>query len=137
VSLYRKTALIEASQWFKNGDHPDDLVGKRAVDEMKLYEIRPDLMDNPGAMIADADIPDEAYYTRLEGVVVRYFRSPEPEFAGAKTHDVCGFTWHEHGWIDDLEGGHTVCPGDWIPTGVHGEHWAIKPDIFQETYELV
>jgi len=43
----------------------------------------------------------------------------------------------DHGWIDDLEGGHAVCPGDWIPTGVQGEHWAIKPDIFEATYEAV
>lgn len=40
-------------------------------------------------------------------------------------------------WIDTLEGGHIVTPGDWIATGVKGEHWPIKPDIFAATYELV
>lgn len=30
--------------------------------------------------------------------------------------------------------GHTVSKGDWIITGVRGEHYAIKPDIFEETY---
>lgn len=41
----------------------------------------------------------------------------------------------KHGWIDTLEGGHVVSPGDWIITGVHGEHYPCKPDIFSKTYE--
>jgi len=44
---------------------------------------------------------------------------------------------HDHGWIDTLEGGHIVCPGDWIIKGVHGEFYPCKPDIFLETYEKV
>lgn len=44
---------------------------------------------------------------------------------------------HTHGWIETLEGGHVVCPGDWIITGVKGEHYPCKPDIFAATYELV
>jgi hypothetical protein len=39
------------------------------------------------------------------------------------------------GWINTLEGGHIVTPGDWIATGVKGEHWPIKPDIFAASYE--
>lgn len=39
--------------------------------------------------------------------------------------------------IDTLEGGHTVTPGDWIITGVKGEHYPCKPDIFAMTYEPV
>lgn len=27
--------------------------------------------------------------------------------------------------------------GDWIATGIDGEHWAIADDIFQRTYEEV
>lgn len=38
-------------------------------------------------------------------------------------------------WIGTLEGGHIVCPGDWIITGVHGEQYPCKPDIFAATYE--
>jgi hypothetical protein len=41
------------------------------------------------------------------------------------------------GWIDTLEGGHIVSPGDWIITGVRGERYPCKPDIFEQTYELV
>lgn len=32
---------------------------------------------------------------------------------------------------------HEVTPGDWIITGVKGEVYACKPDIFAETYEPV
>src|SRR5690606_28069754 len=31
--------------------------------------------------------------------------------------------------------GHKVCPGDWIITGVKGERYPCKPDIFAQTYE--
>lgn len=41
------------------------------------------------------------------------------------------------GWCPTLEGGHIVSPGDWIITGVRGEHYPCKPDIFAETYERV
>jgi len=40
-----------------------------------------------------------------------------------------------NGWVDTLEGGHVVSPGDWIITGVKGEHYPCKPDIFELTYE--
>ena len=39
------------------------------------------------------------------------------------------------GYIDTLEGGHLVTPGDFIITGVKGEHYPCKPDIFAATYE--
>lgn len=38
-------------------------------------------------------------------------------------------------WVETLEGGHVVTPGDWIITGVKGEHYPCKPDIFAMTYE--
>jgi hypothetical protein len=50
----------------------------------------------------------------------------------------CGKGWGCHGVIKTLEdsqdGGHFVCPGDWIITGVQGENYACKPDIFDKTY---
>lgn len=30
---------------------------------------------------------------------------------------------------------HEVTVGDWIITGIHGEVYACKPDIFEKTYE--
>jgi hypothetical protein len=41
----------------------------------------------------------------------------------------------DHGWIETIEGGHIVCPGDWIITGVKGEHYPCRPDIFAATHE--
>ena len=102
----KKPVVIEATQWFKNGDHPEDRFSDEGV------------------------IPVD-----WEGKIVRYFRRPEPEYAGETLHDKCSIRWHEHGWIDTPEGGHTVCPGDWIITGVQGEHYPCKPDIFKATYK--
>ena len=39
--------------------------------------------------------------------------------------------------IKTLEGNHRISPGDYIITGVRGEKYAIKPDIFTMTYEAV
>lgn len=36
--------------------------------------------------------------------------------------------------IDTLEGRMTVRNGDWICTGIDGEKWAVKDDIFKRTY---
>lgn len=49
----------------------------------------------------------------------------------------CGIIYLLHGWVSTKEGGHIVCPGDWIVTGVQGERYPCKPDIFQQTYEPV
>lgn len=43
----------------------------------------------------------------------------------------------KYGWVATLEGGHVVTPGDWIITGVKGENYPCKPDIFEATYESV
>ncbi|MBQ8824207.1 MAG: hypothetical protein IJZ64_03145, partial [Ruminococcus sp.] len=39
--------------------------------------------------------------------------------------------------IHTLEGDHKANVGDYIITGVHGEQYPCKPDIFAETYEFV
>lgn len=39
--------------------------------------------------------------------------------------------------IHTLEGIMCAAPGDWIITGVHGEQYPCKPDIFELTYEPV
>ena len=85
MAKYRKKpVVVEAVQWFKNGDH---------------------------------------------------FRSPD--VLGTKKCENCGKYMHVHGCVETLEGWHIVCPGDWIITGVNGEHYPCKPDIFAATYEEV
>ena len=51
---------------------------------------------------------------------VIYFGSPTVEWA-----------------IDTLEGRHEVSRGDWIITGIKGEKYPCKPDIFEATYEPI
>lgn len=48
-----------------------------------------------------------------------------------------GFGQVAHGRINTLEGDHTVTIGDWIITGIKGEPYSVKNEIFKETYELV
>ena len=73
MKFRKKPVVIEATQWFKHGDHP------------------------------------------------KVLHHPEPI----------------HGFINTLEGMMLVSPGDWIITGVKGEHYPCKPDIFEATYERV
>lgn len=66
---------------------------------------------------------------------VGYFRLPA--VGGMTKCKRCGDIMHNHGWIDTLEGGHIVCPGDWIIEGIKGEFYPVKDDIFNLTYEKI
>jgi len=79
MKFRKKPVVIEATQWFKDGDHPE-------VKEL---------------------LPREPGQTKKEF------------------------------YIKTLEGPMMVTPGDWIITGVKGEHYPCKPDIFKMTYEPV
>lgn len=116
---YRKIPIvIEATQWFRNGDHPEDYTEERQGFEKGEFR---------------SFSGEHAKEQGWEGGVVRYFR--RPDISGDTPCGVCAVEMHVHGWIDTLEAGHRVCPGDWIITGVKGERYPCKPDIFQETYE--
>lgn len=39
--------------------------------------------------------------------------------------------------IKTLEGDMKASPGDWIITGVNGEQYPCKPDVFEKTYRKV
>jgi hypothetical protein len=140
MKFRKKPVVVDATQWFKNGDHPLDNCTMLTTDGGKTHFLS-------------------------EGKVVRYYRVPTIQLAsdqeknpvrgltkfafaiddvGYFDEDVdsrpcekCKVRMHDHGWIDTLEGGHIVCPGDWIITGVAGEHYPCKPDIFEKTYEAV
>ena len=77
MKFRKKPVVIEATQWFKDGDHPAVRISRFAQETKRV------------------------------------------------------------GVIDTLEGEHVVTPGDWIITGVNGEHYPCKPDIFEATYEAV
>lgn len=110
----KKPVVIEATQWFQNGDHPQD----------SRFMVYPD---------KDSTTQFEPFLS--EGKVVRYFR--RPDVPADKICQYCHRFMEVHGWIDTKEGGHIVCPGDWIITGVQGEYYPCKPDIFEATYEKV
>lgn len=114
----KKAVTIAAAQWFKNGDHPDDYAAQRDGFE-------------GGRVVRFTG--DHARANDWEGGVVRYFR--RPDVPGDQECRHCKMTMNVHGWIDTLEGGHIVCPGDWIITGVKGERYPCKPDVFAATYE--
>jgi hypothetical protein len=38
---------------------------------------------------------------------------------------------------ETLEGTHTASVGDWIIRGIKGEHYPCKPDIFEQTYDII
>lgn len=60
------------------------------------------------------------------------------QFVGQKVPGVVRTSLTNTGYgIETLEGFHVVTPGDWIITGVKGERYACKPDIFEATYEEV
>lgn len=118
MKFRKKPVVIEATQWHKNGDHPEDY----SEDSWGLE--RGELRVFPGS---------ERKANGWEGGVVRYYR--HPGVSGDKLCEQCGQRHHVHGWIDTLEQGHRVCPGDWIITGVKGERYPCKPDIFAATYE--
>ena len=78
MKFRKKPVVIEATQWFKHGDHPAVL---------------------------------KAHTVELDGITPQAY-------------------------IETLEGQHLVTAGDWIITGVKGEHYPCKPDIFEMTYEV-
>ena len=111
MKFRKKPIVIEAAQWFKSGDHPEDN--------------REEFTGSDGQPFIG------------EGKIVRYYRNPnlDGQMLCENGRGGCGNIMHDHGWIDTLEGGHIVCPGDWIITGIQGERYPCKPDIFAATYD--
>lgn len=109
---YRKKPIaVQAQRWMRSGDHP-------AVGDFRHPPVDPVTGEISAA--EDAQLLGEARHRDTPG---RFRR------------EACDYLMHDHGHIDTLEGGHIVCPGDWIITGVQGETYPCKPDIFEATYE--
>lgn len=67
--------------------------------------------------------------TDVEGVVK--VRKTVPTF------DEFDSPFQDFWMVNTLEGQMKVSPGDWIITGVKGERYPCKPDIFEMTYEAM
>jgi hypothetical protein len=61
----------------------------------------------------------------------------EQWFPGTTVEGVVERANGAHGYIETLEGEYTVDPGDWVITGVAGEKYPCKPEIFAATYDPV
>jgi hypothetical protein len=118
MKFREKPVVVTAHRWFKNGDHPEDNATE--------------MFDYPNGQRPSVI---------REGKVVRYYRHPDDDDLRLCQH--CGVRMHDHGWIDTrddghiVEGGHIVCPGDWVVTGAAGEKFPCKPGVFDATYEAV
>lgn len=86
MSKYRKKpVVIEAAQWFKNGDHPLDYI--KTLTGLGNGALR----DFP---------PEERKAKCWEGDIVRYYRTPAIDGQDQCKH--CGEIMHRHGWIETL-----------------------------------
>lgn len=145
----KKPVVIDATQWFKDGDHPavESRAPEIVFDEADnyFYVTRYDSdIDRPEAWVAVdpegkiaatyGDVLPFAFYSLRAGK-----RTPITAFPELATEYAKRSSWTTApiamGYVRTLEGGHMVTPGDWIITGVKGEFYPCKPDIFAETYE--
>jgi len=90
VKWRKKPIEVEATQWFKTGDHP---------------------------------------------AVIRAWTTPRGDTTNELLGEAYDFLAEEFAAIQTLEGLMRVRPGDWVVTGVQGEHYAVEPDIFEASYE--
>lgn len=106
---YRKRAAetVEATRWFKNGDHPEDQCT---------------VIETQGASFLS------------EGKFVRYYRHPQKD--GESLCRTCKVRMHDHGWIDVPQHGIRVCPGWWV-VRVDGDIEVMSDEFFRERYEQI
>jgi hypothetical protein len=77
-------------------------------------------------------------FQMTEEVAAAYLNDKAPlpagvQFSSASQKD--GKVHNFYAYIETLEGRMDVSIGDWIITGIKGEHYPCKPDIFAATYE--
>jgi hypothetical protein len=137
MKFRQKPTIVDASPWFKNGDHPLDYAHDR-----QEFDV-----ENGTTLTIKAE------FARLhdwEGEVVRRFRipslpiSPPPHIPGQVVGGgsglttkcpLCGIILHNHGWIDSGGGGQTVCPGDYVITDAFGRYSVMRPKVFAICFE--
>ena len=94
MKVKRKPEIFEATQWWRNGDHPRDNV-------FRMFEDTRSIPTQP-----------------REGAVVRYFRNPGID---GESKCLCGYRFHDHGFIDIPMHDIKVCPGDYIVENEDGD----------------
>jgi len=151
MKFRKKPVIIEAVQWFKDGDHPavQSRAPKIVFDSAGQYyyvaRYDDEMLASRGwlAVDPDGDVAQKygqylpfAFYKAKSGAEQPI--SDWPELAARyAAHEGFKSEPTACGYIKTLEGGRIVTPGDWIITGVAGEQYPCKPEIFAETYEAV
>lgn len=62
---------------------------------------------------------------------------PEPKEFIKKPIKVTAYQTDKVEYIETLEGTMRADVGDWIVTGINGERYPVKPDIFEKTYQAL
>lgn len=101
------SSIVEATQWFKNGDHPKDDVKITIASKGKLF------------------------YS--EGKIVGYHRVKDS--LGLNKCQKCNHIMNHHGELDSGEHYWIVCPTDWIITDSDHEYFLLSDIKFKENYE--
>ena len=86
---------------------------------MSRYRKRP--VEIEAFQLKDIPWPDWFYQAGIDGIVTIGFENSGPRYATIRI----------------LEGDHRAEPDDYIIRGVKGELYPCKPDIFEQTYEIV
>lgn len=103
----KKRVLTEATQWFRNGDHPED-----------------------------QSEPIDGSQELSEGQVVGFFRAlhiPGGRFCPdcGNPYEKHGLLNETRA----LNEGDKVCPGDYVVTDVKGDYYKLKAEVFEGLYE--
>lgn len=73
----------------------------------------------------------------VEGVCLLSEMSSSPMIKQGDIAKLTSEVLNQMGYIETLEGGHLVSPGDWIVTEVKNEKYPVKTEIFKATYDAV
>ena len=76
-------------------------------------------------------------YRKTATIQAERFDGSLKQIAKYKVHIIGPTTFGDKTFflLPTKEGNMSIAVGDWIATGVDGEHWAIANDIFRKTYE--
>ena len=78
-------------------------------------------------------------YRKIAIIKAEQFDGSTKQIARYKVHIVGPTSWGDASYflLPTKEGNMKLDTGDWIATGVDGEHWVIEDSIFKRTYEEV
>jgi hypothetical protein len=103
-----KPTVVDAVQWWKNGDHPLDAIEQ-------IY-------------------PNSSREFQSEGKMVRRYRTPEMD--GNSRCERCPQLLMVHGFLDTGQEGEKVCPGDWIVTQKDSKPVRVSHAEFEQHYTV-